>query len=187
MKKLGLIGNVKLYFALNNGVQRMNSNGLDAKGETEHEMYIDTINTNYAFGEELRSIREPKTDVVFYDEDDFVKLDDKEKKDYIKTVGSIYDIETLKYAISQSPFVLQDIIGKLKFTENQIAELVDIATANGASVYDLVDKGSKLSNGSIINIAVRNNPELVLELDDMPSLQDLITMETFIKAFVKNK
>ena len=186
MKKLGLIDNVKLYFTLNNGVQNMNLNGLDAKGETEHEMYIDTINTNYAFVEELRSIYEPKTDAVFYNEDDFVKLDDKDKKDYIKAVGSIYDIETLKYAISQSPFVLQDIIGELKFTENQIAELVDIATANGASVYDLVDKGSKLSNGSIINIAVRNNPELVLELDDMPTYSDLITTESFLVAFVKN-
>ena len=82
--------------------------------------------------------------------------------------------------------VLNYITGKDKVSLADARELVNIATKQGVNLYDLVDKGSNLSNEEIVNIAVRNQPELVLELDDKPRYQDLISVETFIEAFANN-
>ena len=101
-----------------------------------------------------------------------------------KLMERAYDETFLEKPIEKEPYLLGYIIGKLK--GKNCVPLIDIATKNGANVYDLVDKNDTISNVTIVNIACANQPELILELDDMPSLQDLITMETFIKAFVKN-
>jgi hypothetical protein len=86
--------------------------------------------------------------------------------------------------ISKKPYILPYIIADVKVEE--VERLVDIATKKGVSVYDLIDKNNRFANSAILNIAAKNQPELILELDDMPALQDLITSDTLIEAFTKN-
>ena len=115
----------------------------------------------------------------------FKKLSVSEQQKIVDELLTHRDDEAyLAEAVGKEPYLLSYVIGSLR--DKNCMPLIDIATKNGASVYDLIDKNENINNSTIVNVACVNQPELVLELDDMPSLQDMITTETVIKAFVKN-
>ena len=115
----------------------------------------------------------------------FKALSVKEQEAIVnKLLGHKDDEAFLAETVEKEPYLLGYLIGKLK--GKNVLPLVEIATKNGASVYDLIDKNLSIANATIVNIACENQPELILELEDMPNLQDTVTAETVIKAFVKN-
>lgn len=120
---------------------------------------------------------------VAEEEAKFVALPAKKKEEICKKILQL-DKNGVKNIIAKKPYILPQVISDLNL--DNLTELVDLATKNGVSVYDLIDKSKKISNEAIVNIAVKNQPELVLELDDMPQLQDLINVETLVEAFTKN-
>lgn len=117
-------------------------------------------------------------------ENKFSKLSEEKKQDVIDKTAALKG-DALDRVIEKQPYLLPFIIGDIS-GDVHFEKLVDIATKANVGIYDLVDKTEKISNAQIVNIAVKNQPQLVFELDDMPSLQDLITQETFIDAFIKN-
>ncbi len=132
------------------------------------------------FSDILNSLKEKKDNLS---ENKFENLTDDERKTAIKKLLSLSE-KQLQNEVRKKPYVLSYIIDNV--TNVNLEKLVDIATANGASLYSLIDKSSNISNEKIVNIAVRNQPELVVELEDMPNLQDMITVESLIEAFKKN-
>ena len=118
-------------------------------------------------------------------EAEFKALSVKEQQKVVDKLLAIRDDEAyLAEVMEKEPYLLSYIIGRLKDTN--CIPLIDIATKNGASVYDLIDKNDHIHNATIVNIACINQPELILELEDMQALQDLVTSDTVIKVFVKN-
>lgn len=117
-------------------------------------------------------------------ENKFSKLSEEKKQDIIDKAAALRG-DALDKVIEKQPYLLPYIIGDIS-GDVHFEKLVDIATKANVGIYDLVDKSSAISNTKIVNIAVKNQPQLVFELDDMPALQDLITQDTFIEAFIKN-
>ena len=113
----------------------------------------------------------------------FDEMNETERSSYLRDIVKMPE-QKIKEEIEKKPYILPYIFGDLN-TKN-LNDLVDIATKNNVSIYSLVDKNENISNATIINIAVENQPELVLELDDMENLQDLISSEALITAFTKN-
>ena len=128
----------------------------------------------------FNSIKEKKANK---EEEQFNNLSTESKLDYLNKVKSLSE-DKLEKTIEKRPYLLPHIISDLDV--NNYIKLIDIATQKGVDLFDLIDKNSVIDNNTIINVAVENQPELVLELDDMPNLQEMITPETLIKAFVKN-
>ena len=118
-------------------------------------------------------------------EEKFNKLDYKKKQEIINKVMKLKH-DALDRAIEKQPYLLPEIIGNVPVEEMNVIKLLNIATKANVSIYDLVDKNTSISNSLIVNIAVSNQPQLIMELDDMPQLQDLITPDTFVNAFTKN-
>ena len=145
----------------------------------------DTIQQNQN-NQNAKAKSEKPEQVNYITEAQFEKLPDAEKNAYLTNIMNMLSESDIESAVKKTPFVLKNIIGGLKVSEDCGKKLVDIATKAGESVYDLIDKGAIVSNEDIVNIAVINQPELILELDDMPRLQDMITRGTFIYAFAKN-
>ena len=134
------------------------------------------------FSEFLNKRRERKVSV---EEKKFNQLDATSKK---KVCEKLLALKQNAFAkeIEKRPFLLPFVIADLNKYDFDVLNAIDIATKKGVSVYDLVDKNQLISNQSIVNIVAKNQPDLILELDDMPALQDLITPETVIAAFTKN-
>ena len=117
------------------------------------------------------------------EEEQFNKLSADEKVEYLDKIASLDDVK-LKKAIEKQPYLLPHLISSLE--SNIYVDLIDIATKKGVDLFDLIDKNPNINNTSIINITAKNQPELILELDDMPNLQEKITTDTVIAAFIKN-
>ncbi len=128
-------------------------------------------------------IKLTKEKKISLEEEKFNNYSDVRKMAILDSVKELTGKE-LEKAIESKPYYLPHIIGKIE--DEILINLVNIATKKGVSVYDLIDKSNVISNTVIVNIAVVNQPELVLELDDMPELQDLITSKSLIEAFIKN-
>lgn len=128
----------------------------------------------------FNSLKEKKANK---EEEQFNNLSAENKTIYLNKVKNLSETQ-LEKAIEKQPYLLPHIIADLK-VDNYI-KLIDIATKKGVDLFDLIDKNSIIENNTIVNIAVENQPALVLELDDMPNLQEMITPETLIQAFVKN-
>lgn len=122
----------------------------------------------------------------YYTAEEFENLSFEQQNEYLDSITSISNIGELSYAVAKSPFVLGYVMDSLNVDESAKKLLISIATKNGANVYDLLDRDSKISNETIINIAVANQPHLIFELQSDKTLQDMITPDAFIEAFAKN-
>lgn len=160
---MGIFKNLFSFFNRKKDIIKQNQNNQNAEAKSEKSEQVNYIT-----------------------EAQFEKLPDAEKNAYLTNIMNMLTEADIENAVKKTPFVLKNIIGGLNVSLDCGKQLVDIATKAGESVYDLIDKGSIVSNEDIVNIAVINQPELILELDDMPKLQDMITRSTFIYAFAKN-
>lgn len=124
-----------------------------------------------------------KEKIATKEEEQFNKLSADDKVVYLNKILSLSD-DKLEKAIEKQPYLLPHLIPNLK--SRNYVDLIDIATQKGVDLFDLIDKNPNINNTLIINLAVKNQPELVLELDDMPNLQEKITTDSLIAAFVKN-
>ena len=91
------------------------------------------------------------------------------------------DLERL---ITKKPYMLPYMIADLDV--DNLEKLVDIATKKNVDIDNLIGKSSVIPDETIVNIAVKNKPELVLELDTRKDLQNMITTDTLIEAFTKD-
>ena len=112
----------------------------------------------------------------------FNSLNLKEQKAYIEDILSKYvGEEQLKKLINAKPYIFPRIIDKCG-----TYSLVDVATKKGVSVLDLLGKNSKLQDETIVNIAAKNQPELVFS-NLLPKIyKDMISVSTIESLFCKN-
>jgi len=117
------------------------------------------------------------------EEQKFNKMTQKQKEVICINAKNL-DEKALKNLIAKKPYLLSHIIADLEV--DYIPELVDIATKKEIDIDNLVGKSTIIQNETIVNIAVKNRPELVLELDTRKDLQNLISADSLIVAFTKD-